>query len=119
MGKQGAVRTAIPIAGAPRIRVWSLVQRLLLSLVLPVSVALLLDWALGTLPWLTMAASLLCIPLATLIVGNATLREFERVVALVAPYEAETSAADEGAAKHFEAVMPDEAPPNVGRPSGS
>ncbi len=72
---------------APRIDVKGLALRLLLSLLLPVTVALLLDLLLGTLPWMTLAMSLVCIPLATVIVGNATLRDFERVVALVAPYE--------------------------------
>lgn len=76
---------AIRVDKSPRIHLWPLTLRLLLSLVLPVCAALLLDWTLGTLPWLTMVTSLICIPLATVIVGNATLRDFERVVALVAP----------------------------------
>jgi hypothetical protein len=113
-------------ARPPRIRLWPLTLRLLLSLVLPVGVALLLDWALGTIPWLTMATSLLCIPLATVIVGNATLRDFERVVAQVAPYDV---APDEAAASavtsnrtgadELTGAAADEEPPNGGRAPSS
>ena len=78
-------------------------MRLLLSLVLPVSIAFLLDLALGTTPWITMAAALLCIPLASLIVGKATLHDFERIVAQVAPYEA-VDPASQAAAEDPEAA---------------
>jgi len=69
----------------PRLHLWPLTLRLLLSLLLPVSVALLLDWTMGTMPWLTMATSLLCIPLASVIVGSAVLSDFARVIQQVAP----------------------------------
>ncbi len=72
----------------PRLQLWPLTLRLLLSLVLPVCVALLLDWSLGTMPWLTLATSLICIPLASVIVGGAALSDFERVIEQVAPEEA-------------------------------
>ena len=89
----------------PRLQLWPLTVRLLLSLVLPVSVALLLDRSLGTMPWLTLITSLLCIPLATVIVGSAVLRDFERVLAQVAPADAAEPNSPEAAV-----VDPDAAP---------
>lgn len=58
---------------------------LLLTLILPVSVAILSDWWLATSPFLTMAASLICIPLATVVVIRMALKELDRVIAEVAP----------------------------------
>ncbi len=92
--------------GPPRLQLWPLTVRLLLSLVLPVSVALLLDWSLGTMPWLTLITSLLCIPLATVIVGSAVLRDFERVLAQVAPADAAELDTSEAAASDPD-VAPD------------
>lgn len=94
----------------PRIRLWPVTLRLLLALILPVSAALLADLALGTMPWLTLATSLVCIPLATVIVGNATLRDFERVVARVAPYEAAENAAAEPATPEAAVEVSEAAP---------
>jgi len=58
---------------------------LLLSLLVPVTAAVGLDVWLATLPLLTMAASLICIPLATLLVVRSILAEFDRVIEIVAP----------------------------------
>ena len=72
------------------------VRALLWSLVLPVSFALLVDWLVGSLPWVTIAAALICIPLATVVVSRIVLAEFDRVVALVAPPEAAVEEDDSG-----------------------
>lgn len=62
-----------------------MLKRLFFSLLLPVGVALLADWLLGTLPWVTLVVGLICIPLASLVVIKAALRDFNRVIAAVAP----------------------------------
>ncbi len=107
VGKQAGVTKQA--SGAPekalRIDVKGLTLRLLLSLVVPVGVALVLDLLVGTWPWMTLATALVCIPLATVIVGNATLRDFERVVAQVAPYD--VPAEDDPAKKPADAAEAD------------
>jgi hypothetical protein len=67
-----------------RIDLWRGARALLFTLVLPVSLALVADLLAGSLPWLTIAAVLVCIPLATIVVNRTVLAEFERVVASVA-----------------------------------
>ena len=66
-------------------------RALLFTLVLPVSLAVTADLLAGSLPWLTIAAVLICIPLATVVVSRTVLAEFNRVVSLVAPEESEDS----------------------------
>jgi F0F1-type ATP synthase assembly protein I len=58
--------------------------RLLLTLIVPVGIALLLDWLLTTSPVITMVVGLICIPLATVVVVRAALSELDRVIAEVA-----------------------------------
>ncbi len=70
-----------------RIDLWRGVKALLLTLVIPMSIAALSDVTMGTLPWLTIAGVIICIPLATIVVNRTVLAEFNRVVALVAPEE--------------------------------
>ena len=70
-----------------RIDVGRSLRALLFTLVLPLSVAVAADWLAGTLPWVTIAAALICIPLATVVVNRTVLAEFDRVVTLVAPPE--------------------------------
>ncbi len=70
---------------AVRIDVRRGVRALLLTLVIPVSLALAVDLAAGSLPWLTVVASLICLPLAAIVVNRTVLAEFDRVVALLAP----------------------------------
>ncbi len=62
--------------------------RLLLSLIAPVSFALILDWWLATLPLITMIVGLICIPIATVVVVRTALSELDRVIAEVAPLDA-------------------------------
>lgn len=66
---------------------------LLLTLILPVGVALLLDVGLATLPLLTMGIALICIPLATIVVLRIALGEMDRVIAAVAPPDSEVEKA--------------------------
>lgn len=88
-----------------RIDLWRGVKALLLTLVIPMSIAVISDMAMGTLPWLTIAGVIICIPLATIVVNRTVLAEFDRVVTMVAPKEdpAETAAATQPA----EAAEPD------------
>ena len=58
---------------------------MLFTLVFPVSLAVTADLLTGLLPWLTIAAVLICIPLATVVVNRTVLAEFDRVVSAVAP----------------------------------
>lgn len=80
---------------APRIRLAPLARRFVLALVAPVLLALLADRLLGTGPWLTLAAIALCIPLASVLVSSAALRDLDRVIAQVAPQETEAPTAED------------------------
>lgn len=62
---------------------------LLLTLVLPVSLAIFIDLWLTTWPFLVIVTGLLCIPLATIVVMRMALIELERVFKEVAPHEQE------------------------------
>jgi hypothetical protein len=70
-----------------RIDLWRGVKAVLLTLVIPMSIAIIADVTMGTLPWLTIVAVVICIPLASVVVNRTLLAEFDRVVALVAPEE--------------------------------
>jgi hypothetical protein len=59
--------------------------QLLLSLFLPVGLAIGLDLMMATLPLATMSISLICIPLATVLVTRSILAEFDKVIETVAP----------------------------------
>ena len=72
---------------APRIASSRLLKRLVWGLIVPVAVAFAADAALGTSPWLALAAALVCIPLATLLVSQAALHELNKVIEQVAPPE--------------------------------
>jgi hypothetical protein len=89
-----------------RIDVWRGVKALLLTLVIPMSMAVMVDLTTGTLPWLTIAAVIICIPLAAIVVNRTVLAEFDRVVALVAPVEADDFA--EELAEPQETALPAE-----------
>jgi hypothetical protein len=77
-----------------RIDLRRLTVLLLFSLVLPLSALLLLDYATGWFPWLTIVASAICIPLSTVIVIRATLAEMDRVIQIVAPLHVASDEAD-------------------------
>lgn len=59
--------------------------RLVSTLIAPITLALILDWWLMTLPLTTMVVGLICIPLATIVVVRMALTELDRVIAEVAP----------------------------------
>lgn len=92
-----------------RIDLWRGVKALLLTLVIPMSIAVISDVAMGTLPWLTIAGVIICIPLATVVVNRTVLAEFDRVVAIVAPEEEPEEEPEDtvAAAQPAEAAEPD------------
>jgi hypothetical protein len=68
-----------------RINVRRLALYLVTTLLLPMSCALLLDLSLGWMPWLTIGATVIFVPLSTVIVIRATLAELDLVIESVAP----------------------------------
>ncbi len=77
-----------------RIDLRRLTVLLLVSLVSPLTALVVLDYATGWFPWLTIVASAICIPLSTVIVIRATLAEMDRVIQQVAPLEETNDQAD-------------------------
>lgn len=71
----------------PRIASRRLLSRLLWALLLPVAAAFAADAALDTAPLLAVVATVVCIPLATLLVSRAALVELNKVIQQVAPAE--------------------------------
>ena len=61
------------------------IKALLLTLVIPLTAAVLIDVTTGLLPILTIVGVVICIPLATIVVNRTVLAEFDRVINLVAP----------------------------------
>lgn len=90
-----------------RIDLWRGVKALLLTLVIPISLAVIVDVTTGTLPWLTIAAAIICIPLAAVVVNRTVLAEFDRVMALVAPVEAQELSETEATALPVKPAGPD------------
>lgn len=70
-----------------RINLRRLTVVLVASLLLPLSVALLLDLSLGWMPWLTIGATVIFVPLSTVLVVRAILAELDLVINQVAPLE--------------------------------
>lgn len=70
-----------------RINVQRLAGILLASLLLPLGAALVLDLSLGWMPLLTIGATVIFIPLSTVLVIRATLAELDMVINSVAPLE--------------------------------
>ena len=58
-----------------------------MSLILPMAIVLFADWQIAMFPWLTIGASMIFIPLATVIVIRAALSELDLLIAEVAPFE--------------------------------
>jgi hypothetical protein len=79
------------------VQVRPLIQVLLLALVLPVGLAFLADWALGSAPLIALVVSIICIPLTTVLVIQRTLRDMNALIAVVAPAEEEVPEAEAGA----------------------
>ena len=74
--------------GQPRIDVWRLGKRVLLALVIPCTVAVVIDAAVGTWPWITLAVAALSFPIAGLVVMRAAVQEMQKVIEQVAPERA-------------------------------
>ena len=89
-----------------RIDVRRLARVLFFSLVLPLSLAIGLDFGLNTMPLATIVASVIFIPLAMVVVSRVALSEFDKVIQAVAPAEAEPVAQDEPAAEEDESGSP-------------
>ena len=70
-----------------RINIRRLITSILVSLVLPLGLAILLDYSLGWTPFTTIGASLFFIPLSTVIVTRVVLAELDQVIQKVAPLE--------------------------------
>ncbi len=70
-----------------RINIRRLLFALALSFVLPILIALFLDWQFGLFPWLTIGTNLVCIPLATVIVIRVALSEMDLLIQEIAPLE--------------------------------
>jgi hypothetical protein len=70
-----------------RINIRRLTLGVLVSLVLPLVIVVLLDLNLGLTPLLTIVASVVLIPLSSIIVIRSVLSELDRVIQEVAPLE--------------------------------
>ncbi|MFN8488354.1 MAG: hypothetical protein U0350_12220 [Caldilineaceae bacterium] len=70
-----------------RINIRRLITSILVSLVLPLGLAILLDYSLGWTPFTTIGASLIFIPLSTVIVTRVALAELDQVIQRVAPLD--------------------------------
>jgi hypothetical protein len=84
----------------PRIDWRKLLLPFLFIMVLPSIAAFALDVWLGTLPFITIVAILICFPIATIWVTRVALKEMDRVIAEVAPPltpESDLPAAESGA----------------------
>lgn len=68
-----------------RINLRLLTRLLLWVLVLPCSAALAVDLLVGTLPYITIAAIVICFPTAAVVLSRAALRELDRVYDRLSP----------------------------------
>lgn len=103
----------------PRVQARPLIQVLLIALVLPVGVAFLADWALGTAPIVAVVVSIVCIPLATILVVQRTLHDMNALIAVVAPpeVEAENPATNNERDDGRDSAKPDVSQSEVQQPS--
>jgi hypothetical protein len=74
-----------------RINVRRLATLVFVSLIVPLAIAILLDVGLGSRPLFTICATVIFVPLSSLLVIRATLAEFEAVIQTVAPLETDPS----------------------------
>ena len=78
-----------------RINIQRLLRSVLTSLVLPLTLAVLIDMQFGWFPFVTIGATVLIIPLSTFLVTRIALSEIEQVILNVAPPETELGAVPE------------------------
>jgi hypothetical protein len=81
-----------------RLNLRRLASALFLGVILPISIALLIDLMLGTLPLVTIVGIVIFMPLGALWLGRVSLSELNRVIDVVAPVEDPASDVDEAAA---------------------
>jgi len=62
-----------------------LLRQWTLLLGLPCTLAIGLDWWLGSLPWITLVAIVIFIPTAAIVISRTALREMDRIIEVVAP----------------------------------
>jgi len=74
---------------AVRINSLRLLRKVIITLILPVALAMLIDRQLGWFPLVTIGASVIFIPLSTVVVIRATLAEFDRVIQQITPLDPE------------------------------
>ena len=70
-----------------QINVKLLIQYVLLTLVFPFAIAITVDLAFGFMPFFTIGAIAIFIPLSTVVVIRKSLMEFNRIIDAVAPIE--------------------------------
>ncbi len=79
----------------PRINTRKLAIIFVLGLLLPVGGALAIDLIVGSLPIVTIVASVIFFPIAAILISRTALSELDRVIQEVAPPEAEVDAQHE------------------------
>lgn len=80
----------IELMPSARIDTQRLIKSVLLWLIVPLGVCVFIDVSTGLFPWLTIASSIVVLPLASLMVTRAALAEFAKVIQEVAPDEADS-----------------------------
>ncbi len=70
-----------------RINIQRLLRSVVVSLVLPLTLAMLIDMQFGWFPLVTIGATVIFIPLATFIVTRAALSEMDQVIQKLAPLD--------------------------------
>ena len=74
-----------------RINIQRLLRSVLTTLVLPLTLAMLIDLQFGWFPFVTIGATVIFIPLSTFIVIRAALFEMDQVIQKLAPLDVEPS----------------------------
>lgn len=74
-----------------RINIRRLLRSLVTSLIAPMALAVFIDMQIGWFPLITIGATVIFIPLSTVIVVRAALAELERIVQQVAPLPTEAT----------------------------
>lgn len=75
-----------------RINIQRLLRSVVTSFLLPMALAMWADWQLALFPLVTIAATVIVMPLATVIVIRAALAEMDQLIQKVAPIPAEVDA---------------------------
>lgn len=75
-----------------RINIQRLLRSVVVSLVLPLTLAVLIDLQFGWFPLVTIGATVIFMPLSTVVVIRAALSEMDQVIQELAPVEVEAGA---------------------------